>query len=246
MTVNATQTGALARRGPERCARGRRRGCRPLFVHNDLGKRRCKGLINIFFLACSILGARRRGATPDMPAVVVDGKREHHLTPRTVSGQIVLGELCLGKRHFDCIGFVNYCFWSVISPTWDRSFLQYLKDFEGAFVRFRKAIESKKGNGKRKRLKRADIDKYLNGFRDSDNAIKASDLQPGDVVIRVKGDKIGKSKRAIIDHSGICYRDPKGRIRVLNCSSGATGVVSSPYKATRWPHRLRIKSYWSN
>lgn len=27
----------------------------------------------------------------------------------------VLGECCIGKRHFDCIGFVNWCFWKAIS-----------------------------------------------------------------------------------------------------------------------------------
>jgi cell wall-associated NlpC family hydrolase len=35
------------------------------------------------------------------------------LWPRNIrgggAGTIVLGESCIGKRHFDCVGFVNYC-----------------------------------------------------------------------------------------------------------------------------------------
>ena len=29
-------------------------------------------------------------------------------------GQRMLCECCIGKRHFDCIGFVNWCFWTVV------------------------------------------------------------------------------------------------------------------------------------
>lgn len=30
------------------------------------------------------------------------------------SNREVLGECCVGKRHFDCIGFVNWCFWRAL------------------------------------------------------------------------------------------------------------------------------------
>lgn len=34
------------------------------------------------------------------------------------SGEVVHGECCLGKRHFDCEGFVCWCFWMALgSPT---------------------------------------------------------------------------------------------------------------------------------
>ncbi len=53
----------------------------------------------------------------------------HSLFPRKVGSQIILGERCLGKRHFDCIGFVNFCLSKVMSPKWNRSFGQYKRDF---------------------------------------------------------------------------------------------------------------------
>lgn len=41
-----------------------------------------------------------------------------HLWPRPFENigdpGTVWGECCLGKRHFDCVGFVNWCFWKVL------------------------------------------------------------------------------------------------------------------------------------
>jgi hypothetical protein len=131
--------------------------------------------------------------------------RLHALFPRTIGNQIILGERCTGKRHFDCIGFVNFCISQVLSPKWNRSFTQYRRDFDPVAQR---------------------------------------DLQPGDIVIRVKGEKGPDGVAARTSHAGICYRHPKLGIRVLNCAAGSTGLISSTYTTVRWPHRRRINHFF--
>jgi hypothetical protein len=44
------------------------------------------------------------------------GNFKNELTPRRVfgpgqSGALALGQNCMGIRHFDCIGFISYCYW---------------------------------------------------------------------------------------------------------------------------------------
>jgi hypothetical protein len=131
--------------------------------------------------------------------------RLHALFPRKVGNKIILGERCLGKRHFDCIGFLNFCISQVLSPKWNRSFTQYNRDFD---------------------------------------PVAQSDLQPGDIVIRIKGEKGPDGVAARTDHAGICHRHSSLGLRVLNCASGSTGLVSSPYTRVRWPHRRRINHFF--
>ncbi len=42
-----------------------------------------------------------------------------------VDGSIVLGEDCTNRRHFDCIGFVNFCISEVWKPGWMFGYEQY-------------------------------------------------------------------------------------------------------------------------
>ena len=46
---------------------------------------------------------------------------QSYLWPRPAnhehSTDTVNGECCIGVRHFDCIGFVNWCFWSAVNQT---------------------------------------------------------------------------------------------------------------------------------
>jgi hypothetical protein len=132
--------------------------------------------------------------------------RLHALFPRKVGEEIILGERCIGHRHFDCIGFVNFCVSQVLNPKWNRSFLQYKRDFD---------------------------------------PIALSDLQPGDIVIRIKGEKGPDGKAAVTNHAGICHVHPTLGIRILNCAAGSTGLVSSPYTRVRWPHRRRINRFFA-
>ena len=45
--------------------------------------------------------------------------------PRKVGSQIILGEDCSKRRHFDCIGFVNYCISEVWKSGWMFGYDQY-------------------------------------------------------------------------------------------------------------------------
>ncbi len=44
---------------------------------------------------------------------------------RIDSNEIVWGENCVGVRHFDCVGFVNWCFWSVLGRPVEYSIAQW-------------------------------------------------------------------------------------------------------------------------
>lgn len=46
----------------------------------------------------------------------------------TVPTQIVWGESCLGVRHFDCVGFINYCLSMVLHQNIQASIAQYIRD----------------------------------------------------------------------------------------------------------------------
>ena len=46
----------------------------------------------------------------------------------TVTTQIVWGESCVGVRHFDCVGFVNYCLSMVLHQRIQSSIAQYNRD----------------------------------------------------------------------------------------------------------------------
>lgn len=45
--------------------------------------------------------------------------------PRKVKSQIILGEDCSNRRHFDCIGFVNFCISEVWKSGWMFGYEQY-------------------------------------------------------------------------------------------------------------------------
>lgn len=148
-------------------------------------------------------------------------------TPRTSKGEIIIGEACGDKRHFDCIGFVNYCFWKVLGVNWSYNFKQYLKNFESS--------------ANKRKIKLVSFETYLEEFKDTDNSIKARDLKPGDVLIRIKGEMLANGAHAQTNHSGICFRDANGKIKIANCSSASTGVIVSKYDRKVWPHRIRVK-----
>ena len=46
---------------------------------------------------------------------------QNYLWPRPQNYEngtnVVYGECCIGVRHFDCIGFVNWCFWTALNQT---------------------------------------------------------------------------------------------------------------------------------
>ena len=46
----------------------------------------------------------------------------------TVTRQIVLGESCVGVRHFDCVGFINYCFSTVFRQPIQRAIDQWINE----------------------------------------------------------------------------------------------------------------------
>ncbi|MCC2643290.1 MAG: hypothetical protein K0S45_3703 [Nitrospira sp.] len=73
----------------------------------------------------------------DLPPLM-RGPSGHALTPRTVDGDIILGESCLGKRHFDCIDLVNYCYSIALKKRWQFSLEQYDKGKAGATATARK------------------------------------------------------------------------------------------------------------
>lgn len=55
----------------------------------------------------------------------------HLLTPRSVNGGIILGETCIGRRHFDCVDFVNFCYSIALGRKWQFSLDQYSKGIAG-------------------------------------------------------------------------------------------------------------------
>ena len=46
----------------------------------------------------------------------------------TVTKQIVLGESCVGVRHFDCVGFINYCLSAVLKTSVQNSIQGWIND----------------------------------------------------------------------------------------------------------------------
>jgi len=54
--------------------------------------------------------------------------------------------------------------------------------------------------------------------------IAARGLQPGDIVVRIKGELGPDGKRARTNHAGICVKD-KGKTLILNCAAGSAGLV---------------------
>ena len=88
-----------------------------------------------------IAGAIQQEVFPPMDT---DLKR-HILTPRTVDGEILLGESCVGRRHCDCIDFVNYCYSVALSKRWQFDLPQYSKGLAGKTAKTTK-VNLREGN----------------------------------------------------------------------------------------------------
>ncbi len=92
---------------------------------------------------------------------VIGGPNQQY--PRRISpnGQLHLGETCVGHRHYDCIGFVNFVLSKVLVSRWAQSMEFYMKDST-----------------------KFDVTE----FADSDKAKVISLAEPGDLVFKSKSE----------------------------------------------------------
>ncbi len=90
----------------------------------------------------------------------------HLLTPRTVDGKIVLGESCIGRRHFDCVDLVNYCYSIALGKGGDNP-------WQFSLGQYKDKRAGKTSEAKRINLNAGDI--VLKGARHSGIVYKRSD-----------------------------------------------------------------------
>lgn len=52
------------------------------------------------------------------PSILMSPRRAYGPGPGgDIGGKLVWGEICIGVRHFDCIGFISYCIWKALGKT---------------------------------------------------------------------------------------------------------------------------------
>jgi hypothetical protein len=162
-------------------------------------------------------------------------------TPRIMSGstvetEMVWGEQCKGIRHFDCVGFINWCFSMGSNSQYQYSMAQYanydvevikdentdapLLDEKGKARTEVRGINQAGGTVPSKVISGWVVTDRQNQTR---TMMNDPEVKPADIVLRP-------------GHIGLCT----GAGEVVHASQAIDGVIRGPYKPAGWSYRIRL------
>ena len=127
---------------------------------------------------------------------------------------VVLGESCEGKRHFDCIGFVNFCISKALVTNWKYEYVQYRGKIAGC-------VE-------------IDIKDVKNGDLVFRERVRERDDDPKCLIS-------GKSpEKHRSPHAGICIKNNGSPAQVIMAQTRGAGVRTVPISSGCWLFARRL------